>query len=268
MCEICGCGDKNHLHAHHHSHADNQNGINEHDHSASHLHFGDNAAGVTVPGSSATRVIELQTSLHEANKRYADQVRNLLSTTNSVALNLLSSPGSGKTTLLSKTLEYFLPQCNCLVIEGDQQTTRDADRLAATGAKTVQINTGKGCHLDAHMVLHGFEKLPKPSEALVFIENVGNLVCPAGFDLGEKSKVVLLSVTEGEDKPLKYPDAFYHAEVMLITKIDLLPYVDFNLDQCIDYARQINPEIRILPLSAKSGEGLNAWFQWLASAKS
>lgn len=149
------------------------------------------------------------------------------------------------------------------VIEGDQQTTHDADRIRETGVKALQINTGKGCHLDAHMVGHALESLAPEQNSVLFIENVGNLVCPAAFDLGEAHKITILSVTEGEDKPLKYPDMFHASDLMILNKIDLLPHLDFDLDKCIDYARRVNPRIRVLQLSATTGEGMTAWRQWI-----
>jgi len=178
-------------------------------------------------------------------------------------LNLLSSPGSGKTTLLAQTISDLKESINMAVIEGDQQTANDAERIRATGVKAVQINTGKGCHLDAHMIAHALQKLQPQDDSLLFIENVGNLVCPASFDLGEAYKVVILSVTEGEDKPLKYPDMFHAADMLIINKIDLLPYLDFDLQQCINHARRVNPEIEILELSATKGEGLAQWYDWI-----
>jgi hydrogenase nickel incorporation protein HypB len=153
------------------------------------------------------------------------------------------------------------------VIEGDQQNSQDAERIRATGVKAVQINTGKGCHLDAHMVGHALERLEPEAGSLLFIENVGNLVCPAGFDLGEAHKVVILSVTEGEDKPLKYPDMFHAADLMLLNKIDLLPHLEFDVERCIEYARRVNPRIRVLQLSATTGEGMNAWYRWLDASR-
>lgn len=267
MCNICGCGDANqhahHHHDHHHDHSHNHSQNHSHHHAEGLLHFGNNPAGVSVAGVESGRLIDLQTSLMTSNNRYADQVRSRLAEQRCRALNLLSSPGSGKTELLVKTLQQLLPTTPCQVIEGDQQTSNDAERIRTTGASALQVNTGKGCHLDAHMVLHALEQQPPLQDGLLFIENVGNLVCPAGFDLGEQHKVVILSVTEGEDKPLKYPDAFYHADLMIISKIDLLPLLDFDLEQCKTYARQINPEIEILELSAKSGEGMDRWLTWL-----
>ena len=153
------------------------------------------------------------------------------------------------------------------VIEGDQQTANDAERIRETGVPAIQINTGKGCHLDGHMVGHALESLKPEPESLLFIENVGNLVCPAAFDLGEAHKVAILSVTEGEDKPIKYPDMFHAADLMLLNKIDLLPYLEFDVAQCIEYARRVNPRIKVLALSATSGEGLDEWYQWLRAAR-
>jgi hydrogenase nickel incorporation protein HypB len=195
-----------------------------------------------------------------ANRRYFDEHSIL-------ALNLVSSPGSGKTTLLTKTLEDLASELYACVIEGDQQTANDADRIRATGVRAVQINTGKGCHLDGHMVGHALETLKPEDGGVVFIENVGNLVCPAAFDLGEAHKVAILSVTEGEDKPIKYPDMFAVADLMLLNKIDLLPYLQFDVEKCIDYARRVNPRIRVLQLSATSGEGLADWYQWLRASR-
>ena len=158
-----------------------------------------------------------------------------------LALNLVSSPGSGKTTLLERTIRDLGKQTPFLVIEGDQETTNDAERIRATGCKVVQVNTGTGCHLEANMVARGIGELQPPKNSAVMIENVGNLVCPALFDLGEKSKVVILSVTEGDDKPLKYPHMFRASDIMILNKIDLLPYVQFDMDKCVQYARQVNP---------------------------
>jgi hydrogenase nickel incorporation protein HypB len=182
-------------------------------------------------------------------------------------LNLVSSPGSGKTSVLTKTIELLKTELSISVIEGDQQTSNDAERIRATGVKAVQINTGKGCHLDAHGIGHALKSLAPADNSLVFIENVGNLVCPSAFDLGEAHKVVILSVTEGEDKPLKYPDMFHAADVMLLNKIDLLPYLDFDVAQCIGYARRVNPRIKVLQVSAKTGEGLDLWLHWLKASQ-
>tara|TARA_B100001063_G_C16712092_1_gene528572 strand:+ start:432 stop:1166 length:735 start_codon:yes stop_codon:yes gene_type:complete len=213
------------------------------------------------------RLIEVEQNLLHKNNQYAAQNRQRLKENKSVAFNLVSSPGSGKTSLLTSTILFLQAQFTLAVIEGDQQTDQDAKRIRETGAQAIQINTGKGCHLDAHAVGHALEDINLPSTDFVMIENVGNLVCPAAFDLGEKAKVVVLSVTEGEDKPLKYPDMFHAASLMLINKIDLHPYVDFDLDTCIDYARRINPTIEVICLSAKTGDGLKEWCNWLSNQR-
>ncbi|MBV1897965.1 MAG: hydrogenase nickel incorporation protein HypB, partial [Cycloclasticus sp.] len=183
------------------------------------------------------------------------------------ALNIISSPGSGKTSLLTATIDALKDQLDINVIEGDQSSQLDAERIRNSGAKAIQINTGKGCHLDAHQVGHAIEDLNPADKGVLFIENVGNLVCPAPFDLGEAYKVVMLSVTEGEDKPLKYPDIFYAADLMIINKTDLLPYVDFNMDKCVEYAKQINPNLIIIELSATKGDGLSEWVQWIKAQR-
>jgi hydrogenase nickel incorporation protein HypB len=181
------------------------------------------------------------------------------------ALNLVSSPGSGKTTLLVKSIELLKHSVTISVVEGDQQTSNDAERIRATGVAALQINTGKGCHLDGHMVGHAVQRMKPADESLFLIENVGNLVCPAAFDLGEHHKVAILSVTEGEDKPLKYPDMFRAADVMLLNKCDLLPHLDFDADLAEANARRVNPGLVIFRVSAKSGEGMAAWLDWVRS---
>jgi hydrogenase nickel incorporation protein HypB len=215
MCATCGCESNEHsiIHDHDYGHS--------HDH-----HHHDHAH----PGSSGKTVVEVEKDILHQNNLLAARNRGYFDAKNIFALNLVSSPGSGKTTLLEKTLSDLKDQIEFAVIEGDQQTTNDADRIHATGTKVVQINTGKGCHLDAHMVLHAVQGMKLVNDSVLFIENVGNLVCPAMFDLGEKERVVIMSVTEGEDKPLKYPDMFYSSTVCVINKIDLLPYVPFNID--------------------------------------
>lgn len=210
-----------------------------------------------------SRRVTIETDILAENNNYATANRQFLAEKNILALNLLSSPGSGKTSLLTRTITDLNSTHKMTVIEGDQQTSNDAERIRATGVKAVQINTGKGCHLDAHMIGHALEKLQPQNDSLLFIENVGNLVCPASFDLGEAYKVVILSVTEGEDKPLKYPDMFHAADVMVINKIDLLPYVEFDVDKCIAYARRVNPEVEILLLSATEADGIDEWYDWI-----
>ena len=241
MCSECGCGS-------------NEVSIDGHHH---HSH---------APHTSDTRKLRIEVDILAKNNAYAQANRQAFQTRGLRVVNLMSSPGSGKTTLLTRTIERLQAAVPVAVIEGDQQTTRDADRIRATGAPAVQVNTGKGCHLDAHMVQHAMGSLDPADGSLVFIENVGNLVCPAGFDLGEAKRVVMLSVTEGEDKPLKYPDIFHAADIILLTKIDLLPYVDFDVEQCISYARRLRPDIPVLQLSARSGAGMDRWCAWLQQA--
>jgi len=208
------------------------------------------------------RMVQIEQDILAKNNAYAQANRQKLSEKGIFALNLVSSPGSGKTTLLCKTISLLEGQA-VAVIEGDQQTTHDAERIRATGAPAIQINTGKGCHLDAHMVGHAMEQLDLQADSLLMIENVGNLVCPAAFDLGEAHKVVILSVTEGEDKPLKYPDMFRAASLMLLNKIDLLPHLNFDVAGAIAYARRVNPGIRVIELSATSGAGMHEWLDFL-----
>jgi hydrogenase nickel incorporation protein HypB len=205
----------------------------------------------------------VETDILAKNDRLARGNRALLAASGVFALNLVSSPGSGKTTILERTLRELGGRLSCAVIEGDQQTDHDAERIAATGVPVRQINTGAGCHLDAHMVCHAMEHFDLGSLDLLFIENVGNLVCPAAFDLGEHHKVAVLSVTEGEDKPLKYPHMFRAADIMLLNKVDLLPHVDFDSARCMEMARRVNPAITIFPVSSRTGEGMEAWYGWL-----
>lgn len=215
----------------------------------------------------SARQIDVEIDLMAKNDGYAAANRQRFARDNVLALNLVSAPGSGKTSLLVKTIENLAQKLPVCVIEGDQQTSHDADRIRKTGARAVQINTGKGCHLDAHMVGHALTKLAPSEGSVVFIENVGNLVCPAGFDLGEAHKVVVLSVTEGEDKPLKYPDMFAAADLALINKIDLLPHISFDITRLIENARRINPELEIIQTSAQSGAGMEDWLAWIGSAR-
>jgi hydrogenase nickel incorporation protein HypB len=277
MCTTCGCGKDEakidgtdvHEHVHadgtRHSHA---HGHELHDHghddaySHSHAHPYTPAHG-RAQGSEASRRVRIEQDILAKNNAYAAANRTRLADQGIFALNLVSSPGSGKTTLLVKTIEMLAGRRPVAVIEGDQQTSQDAERIRATGAPAIQINTGKGCHLDAHMVGHALERLPLAERSLLMIENVGNLVCPAAFDLGEAHKVVILSVTEGEDKPIKYPDMFRAARLMLLNKCDLLPYVNFDVDQAIAFARQVNPQIEVLQVSATTGQGMDAWLDWL-----
>ena len=197
------------------------------------------------------------------NNRLAERNRGYFEGKNVLTLNLVSSPGSGKTTILEKTIRELIPSKKVFVIEGDQQTTRDADRIEKSGAPAIQINTGSGCHLDAKMIHLALKKMEVDNHSVLFIENVGNLVCPALFDLGENKRVVVISVTEGDDKPLKYPYMFQTSNLCIINKTDLLPYVDFNVEAAMEYARQLNPGLEFILMSAKTGDGMAEWMKWL-----
>ncbi len=297
MCTICGCGEgetrlegqpdahdhdhdhgydhpHDHSHEHSHTHAPHHGHGHTHPHGhEAHLHdvhthdYGVGAAGVHAPGLSQSRLVRIEADILGKNNRYAAANRRWFAEHAILVLNLVSSPGSGKTALLTRTLEDLKGDLPVVVIEGDQQTANDAERIRATGVRALQINTGKGCHLDAHMVGHALDALTPADGSILFIENVGNLVCPAAFDLGEAHKVVILSVTEGEDKPLKYPDMFHAADLMLLNKVDLLPHLQFDVDRCIEYARRVNPRIKVLQVSAQSGAGMADWYQWLRATR-
>ncbi|HUP07186.1 MAG TPA: hydrogenase nickel incorporation protein HypB, partial [Caldimonas sp.] len=208
-------------------------------------------------------LVRVERDVLAANDAIAERNRTRLEQQGIFALNLVSSPGSGKTTLLVRTIERLAGRLPVSVIEGDQQTTFDAERIRATGAPAIQINTGKGCHLDAAMVETAIGRISPSDGSVLMIENVGNLVCPAGFDLGEAHKVVVLSVTEGEDKPLKYPDMFHASSLMLLNKVDLLPYLAFDVERCVANARRVNPGIEVIEISATSGQGMDAWLGWI-----
>jgi len=296
MCTVCGCGEgetrlegeadarahehppaHDHSHGHEHAHSHDHGHVHTHPHAHDHGHahtpdgpthdYGTGPARAHAPGLSQARMVRIEADILGKNNAYAAANRRWFADHAILALNLVSSPGSGKTALLTRTLEALRGELPAAVIEGDQQTANDAERIRATGVKALQINTGKGCHLDAHMVGHALEALQPAEGSLLFIENVGNLVCPAAFDLGEAHKVVILSVTEGEDKPLKYPDMFHAADLMLLNKTDLLPYLDFDVERCLEYARRVNPRIRVLPVSARSGEGMEDWYRWLRATR-
>lgn len=213
----------------------------------------------------ASRVVQVEIDVLARNEETATSNRAYFERENILALNLVSSPGSGKTTILERTIGDLRDQLEITVIEGDQQTIRDAERIKATGVEVVQINTGTGCHLDAEMIHRALHQLSIKSDSILFIENVGNLVCPALFDLGEAAKVVIISVTEGEDKPEKYPHMFKAATLCLINKTDLLPHINFDVNACRNSARQINPELEFIEVSATSGEGMEQWYEWLRS---
>jgi len=257
MCSHCGCGtDEVRIEGAElwHRHADGAVHAHEHGHSHSHSHQADGA-----------RRLQVEHDILAKNHRLAAENRALFASRALFALNFVSSPGSGKTTLLVRTIEALGRDVGVAVIEGDQQTSLDADRIRASGARAVQVNTGAGCHLDAQMVGLAARRLALDEVDLLFIENVGNLVCPAAFDLGEAHKVVVLSVTEGEDKPLKYPDMFRRARLLLVNKIDLLPHLEFDVERCEALAHRVNPALEILRVSARTGEGFAAWLAWLAA---
>ena len=240
MCTTCGCSEAPSPHRHNH----------ESSRALPHVH-------------DMTRTVSVGVDLLAVNDAHAARNRHDLTHAGILALNLMSGPGAGKTTLLEQTIRLLDRRVPVAVIEGDQQTSRDAERIRATGVPAIQINTGTGCHLDAHGVGRAIEDLAPPPLSILFIENVGNLVCPAAFDLGETRKVVILSITEGEDKPLKYPHMFVAAHLLLIAKMDLLPHVEFDVGQCIAYAKQVNPSLEVRCVSAHSGEGMDAWLAWI-----
>jgi len=274
MCTTCGCGQgetriegEGHLHVH----ADGT--VHRHGPQGPArpgrrlLHFGLGAARTSAPGLSQSRILEIEQGVLAKNDGFARANRARFQEQGILALNLVSSPGSGKTALLVETIRRLRERVPLAVIEGDQQTSFDADRIRETGAPAVQINTGRGCHLDARMVGQAAERIALAEGGLLLIENVGNLVCPSGFDLGEAHKVVILSVTEGEDKPLKYPDMFAAASLMLLNKVDLLPHLRFDVDRCLGFARRVNPAIEVLHTSAASGAGLDAWLAWIEARR-
>ena len=260
MCDTCGCGEPNTKITftkpgekdvpHHDSHS--------HDHSHTHHHHGDDEHG-----SHQSRIVKIETDVLTANKLLAERNRGYFEAKNIITLNMVSSPGSGKTTLLEKTIEFLKKEISIYVIEGDQQTMNDSDRINAAGAKVIQINTGNGCHLNAEMINEAFKKLDVPENSLLVIENVGNLVCPALFDLGESHRIVIISVTEGDDKPIKYPNMFHTSDICIINKTDLLPYVDFDIDKTKQYALKANHHLSFFEVSAKTGEGMDKWYKWL-----
>ena len=284
MCETCGCGkpgefkihDPNHSHDHEHPHDHNHDHDldhghthdQEHDHwhDHSHIHDHDHAQDFDNGHSHDqphTRVIDLNLDILSENNRLAQLNRRFFEGRKVLCLNLVSSPGSGKTSILEKTIAVLKQSHKMFVIEGDLQTLLDASRIEKAGAPAIQINTGSGCHLDARMIESALKKMDVDTNSVLFIENVGNLVCPAMFDLGENKRVVVISVTEGDDKPLKYPYMFQSSNLCLINKSDLLPYVDFNTDETIKHARSMNPELEFIVISAKTGEGMELWYEWI-----
>ncbi len=266
MCDTCGCGgedeevilrkpgkEEEHFHlegtGHSHHHLPGEEG---HDHSHPHHHDQQEVREIIV----GERVLSKNDLLAERNRGYFE-ARGIM------AFNLVSSPGAGKTTLLEKTITVLKEDREFFVIEGDQQTMHDANRIDATGVPVIQINTGNGCHLDARMIHTAVKEMDIPAGAVLMIENVGNLVCPSLFDLGENKRIVVISVPEGDDKPVKYPTMFRSSHLCIINKTDLLPYVDFDPEKVKEYARQVNPEIEIIELSVRTGEGMDRWYAWL-----
>lgn len=273
MCNTCGCGqgeptilkpgeEKTHTHTHdgvththshgEHDHSHNHDHSHHHDHGHSHNH-----------DHSHDRRLEIEQDILGKNNLLAERNRGFFEAKNILALNLVSSPGSGKTSLLERTIKEKGKELSFYIIEGDQQTMNDANRIAEAGAPVVQVNTGEGCHLDADMVNKAVKKLEVADKAVLMIENVGNLICPAMFDLGESFRVVIMSTTEGEDKPLKYPYMFRTSNLCIINKTDLLPYLDFDVSKAREYALQINPNLEFIELSVKTGEGMDLWYDWL-----
>lgn len=277
MCVTCGCSDNaettvtkveagvtQHEHVHilpdgtaiAHSHG--------HDGSGEHHHTHENGHDRSALPQEGNRKLTLEENILAKNDLIAAQNRGWFEGRGILALNLVSSPGSGKTALLTRTIQDLKSQLNINVIEGDQATANDAQRIRETGCQVVQINTGTGCHLEASMVQKGVKELNPPLNSVLAIENVGNLVCPALFDLGEYAKVVILSITEGEDKPIKYPHMFRNSQIAILNKIDLLPYVSFNVDRCLEYIRLVNPHMKVFQVSATTGAGMDEWYRWLS----
>jgi hydrogenase nickel incorporation protein HypB len=261
-------------HEHHHHHALEHEHVHDdgtrhvhahgHDHGPGHGHaHGDGPAHSHAPGMTPAQRVRIERDILGANNEIAARNRRRFEDAGIFALNLVSSPGAGKTTLLVQTIRALGAEMPLAVIEGDQQTSFDADRIRATGCRAIQVNTGKGCHLDAAQVERALATLSPAEASVLFIENVGNLVCPAAFDLGEAHKVVVLSVTEGEDKPLKYPDMFAASAALLLNKVDLLPHVSFDVKRAIEYARRVRPGIEVLQVSATTGVGMAAWLDWV-----
>lgn len=276
MCSTCGCssnengitltkmGENHHTHHHHdghtHSH-EHHHGDHAHSHEHSHEHSHDHHHH----HSHGTNIVELEKDILHQNQLGAERNRGFFEALNIFAMNLVSSPGSGKTSLLEKTIADLKNEIEFSVIEGDQQTTNDAERIHALKVPVLQINTGKGCHLDSEMIAKSLKELKPKQNSILMIENVGNLVCPSMFDLGENQRVVIISTTEGEDKPLKYPDMFFTSNICIINKIDLLPYLKFDIEKLKENAKKVNPHIQFFEVSATSGEGMEAWYGYLKS---
>ncbi|MEA9411835.1 MULTISPECIES: hydrogenase nickel incorporation protein HypB [unclassified Flavobacterium] len=284
MCTTCGCssdeneirytkmGEKqnhsNNSNFHHHHHDNELQHDHEHDHEHTHDHNHNHSHhhSHSHDHSHEISVIQLEKDILHKNQLTAERNRGFFEALNIFSINLVSSPGSGKTSLLERTITDLKSKITFSVIEGDQQTTNDADRIHKLNVPVIQINTGKGCHLDSEMISRAVKELKPKQDSIMMIENVGNLVCPAMFDLGESKRIVIISVTEGEDKPLKYPDMFYGSQICIINKIDLLPYLKFDLEKLKEYARKVNPQLEFFEVSATSGEGLEAWYTYLTQS--
>jgi len=269
MCGTCGCGSDNNgptvLKPGEHQHSQSHEGHHHHGHAHdghSHTHAHD---GHTHSHDHKHKVLEIEQDILQNNQVLAARNRGYFEAKNVFALNLVSSPGSGKTSILERTLSDLKEEIPFYVIEGDQQTLNDANRIDALNIPVVQINTGKGCHLESDVVYKAVKKLELQNDAILMIENVGNLVCPSMFDLGESKRVVIISTTEGEDKPIKYPDMFHTADICIINKIDLLPYVNIDMEKLKNYALQVNPNLQFFEVSATNGDGMEAWYKWLKS---
>ena len=272
MCSTCGCdqpeeqvtirkpGDKNHNHSYSHSH---EGDLHSHSHSHGHEHEHHHNSS----SHRHTREILVEQDILMKNNLLAERNRGFFEAKKLIVFNLVSSPGSGKTSLLEKTVQDLKNKDQFFIIEGDQQTMNDAERIHKTGTPVIQINTGQGCHLDARMVQNATKQFEKLESGYLIIENVGNLVCPALFDLGENKRVVIMSVTEGEDKPIKYPTMFKSANLCIINKIDLLPYLDFDIKKAKDYALQVNRNLEFIELSVRTGEGMEGWYDWIEIQK-
>lgn len=279
MCGTCGCSDPDgiitirrpgkdeeaeHLHTHSHSHShDHDHHHHDHGHDHSHSHTHSHHGHSHSHSHDNSREIQLEQDILAHNNLLAERNRGYFEAINVAALNFISSPGAGKTTLLENTIKTLKEELNIFVIEGDQQTMNDADRIEATGVPVIQVNTGSGCHLEANMVNRAVKKLEISPNSILFIENVGNLVCPALFDLGEAHRIVMVSVTEGDDKPAKYPTIFQKADVCIINKADLLPYVQFDVEKFKEYALRVNQNLQFIEVSATTGEGTEKWHDWL-----
>jgi hydrogenase nickel incorporation protein HypB len=261
MCGTCGCGQPELITIRKPGEQYKYNPTNHYhddDHEQNHDHPHDD--------HSRNRELSLELDIMHKNDLLAERNRGYFEAKKIFAVNLVSSPGSGKTSILERTIKESAGKTSLYIIEGDQQTMLDAERIGKAGAPVVQVNTGNGCHLDAAMISQAVKRLDIPDSSTLMIENVGNLVCPALFDLGESKRVVIISVTEGEDKPLKYPNMFQTAQLCLINKSDLLPYVDFDSARCMEYALRVNPQLEFITLSARTGEGFDGWLQWLEKA--